>query len=526
MVFSDGFDSLSAVQIDDVVNRAARNGVHVHTVMIGPEQEARRQNLRRIADNTGGSYRVYDSLATMEALWNEIAAERGQYRISYRMTKARPAELGVSVTRRGGQTVADAISFPVVPALAPAIEVVEPAANSLVQRIAGAPDSLLADLEPRTIPVQVAVSWPDGHPRKITRYEFELGGRTEALTGDALDGTFAFPMDSFDSGNYTLRVYATDELGLESRSLPVSLRVETDYPTPEPPTPTPEPPTPTAVPGEEPEEAEEPPVAGGFAGGSEGPAAENEAGGNAPSSSTATTGGNESQLLFTIPGINMPVARARSEQGWGALIIGNRSVQLTPVNLGIALFPLLLLLALAAYLLMQQRRPAEDALSQYAPYNTQTLASESTVVEVTAYELTEDATEPQVMPNFIAPASLIYEEGGDHLPERLDIEGGREVRIGRKQTYCDVIIDDPRISRLHASIIEKADGGFYIKDEGSSGGTFVNRRKLRVNDEYPLKTGDIVNFNTVAYCFVLNEDPRDEAAASARGADPANAPPA
>jgi pSer/pThr/pTyr-binding forkhead associated (FHA) protein len=111
------------------------------------------------------------------------------------------------------------------------------------------------------------------------------------------------------------------------------------------------------------------------------------------------------------------------------------------------------------------------------------------------------------MINFVAPASLIYVEGGDQLPPKLDIEGGREVRIGRKQAYCDLIIDDARVSRLHASIVEKDDGKFYIKDEGSSGGTYVNRRKLRVNDLLELKHNDIVNFNMVSYRFEFNAKP-------------------
>jgi len=158
-----------------------------------------------------------------------------------------------------------------------------------------------------------------------------------------------------------------------------------------------------------------------------------------------------------------------------------------------------------------RRKPQHDddpfmtAPATELAYDATAYDSKPTVVEQTAYELTEDATEPQVMVNFISPASLIYVEGGDHLPPKLDIEGGREVRIGRKQAYCDIIIDDQRVSRLHASIVEKDDGKFYIKDEGSSGGTYVNRRKLRVNDLVELNHNDVINLNTVAYRFELND---------------------
>jgi pSer/pThr/pTyr-binding forkhead associated (FHA) protein len=158
-------------------------------------------------------------------------------------------------------------------------------------------------------------------------------------------------------------------------------------------------------------------------------------------------------------------------------------------------------------MLMRRKQPAEDVFTKAteAAYDATAFDSKPTMVEQTAYELTEDATEPQVMVNFISPASLVYVEGGDHLPSKLDIEGGREVRIGRKQAYCDVLIDDQRVSRLHASIVEKEDGKFYIKDEGSSGGTYVNRRKLRVNDMVELHHNDIINFNTVSYRFELND---------------------
>ena len=118
----------------------------------------------------------------------------------------------------------------------------------------------------------------------------------------------------------------------------------------------------------------------------------------------------------------------------------------------------------------------------------------------------------------VPPAYLMRMEGGNHLPEEIPIDGGREVRIGRKDSFCDQVIDDKRVSRLHATVVERADG-FYIRDEGSAGGTFVNRRKLGVSDNQQLKHNDLVNFNAISYRFELTAE-RDDPDATEPATEP------
>ncbi len=48
---------------------------------------------------------------------------------------------------------------------------------------------------------------------------------------------------------------------------------------------------------------------------------------------------------------------------------------------------------------------------------------------------------------------------------------------------------------------------FYIRDEGSRGGTFVNRRRLHKDQKVLLHHDDIVQFYTFTYQFVLSEAP-------------------
>ena len=52
------------------------------------------------------------------------------------------------------------------------------------------------------------------------------------------------------------------------------------------------------------------------------------------------------------------------------------------------------------------------------------------------------------------------------------------VVLGRDKNVCDIVIDNPTISRKHATIVKKK-GAYIISDEGSTNGVFINGRKIR-----------------------------------------------
>ncbi len=57
--------------------------------------------------------------------------------------------------------------------------------------------------------------------------------------------------------------------------------------------------------------------------------------------------------------------------------------------------------------------------------------------------------------------------------------------IGRSPD-CDIFLDDVTVSRKHAVLVNE-EGRFYIEDQGSLNGTFVNRRRIERAD---LENGD------------------------------------
>lgn len=71
------------------------------------------------------------------------------------------------------------------------------------------------------------------------------------------------------------------------------------------------------------------------------------------------------------------------------------------------------------------------------------------------------------------------------------------VLVGR-DGGCDVVIDDPRVSRRHASL-HRTVGGVTVHDVGSRGGTWVNDHRLTV--PMVLHEGDVVAFAGVQLRF-------------------------
>ena len=71
--------------------------------------------------------------------------------------------------------------------------------------------------------------------------------------------------------------------------------------------------------------------------------------------------------------------------------------------------------------------------------------------------------------------ALVVRSGGGRTGETFHPEGDRTT-IGRSPD-CGVFLDDVTVSRRHA-VLEERDGHYYVEDQGSLNGTFLNRRRI------------------------------------------------
>lgn len=75
--------------------------------------------------------------------------------------------------------------------------------------------------------------------------------------------------------------------------------------------------------------------------------------------------------------------------------------------------------------------------------------------------------------------------------------------IGRDRTRVDFRIDSLSIGRVHARIVRRHNT-FFIEDLDSKNGTFVDKRKLKKNSEYPLPDKCKIRFAGQEYFFIAS----------------------
>lgn len=235
IVFSDGVDVVSGLQLDDVVNQAQEKGIVIYTVMLGPSKPQTRSNLERIAVRTGGSYYELTSLDALDTMWDQILTGREQRILTYRSQMGSAEEVTAVVTLPDGRRVSAKAPLRVT-ALPAQIEVQYPPQGLQLVRKGESYDIPLTELEPRELPIQLAFVWPNGIERKIRRVEITIGNDTRVIENEPFH-LFAFPLGALGAGNYTLRVRMVDDLGIVSESLPVLFSIVID----QPPAPTPTP---------------------------------------------------------------------------------------------------------------------------------------------------------------------------------------------------------------------------------------------------------------------------------------------
>jgi hypothetical protein len=92
--------------------------------------------------------------------------------------------------------------------------------------------------------------------------------------------------------------------------------------------------------------------------------------------------------------------------------------------------------------------------------------------------------------------ALVVRSGGGRAGETF-LPSGERTRIGRSPD-CEIFLDDVTVSRNHAVLVQR-DGAFYVEDEGSLNGTFVNRHRI---DSAKLENGDEVQVGKYRMTFV------------------------
>jgi len=83
---------------------------------------------------------------------------------------------------------------------------------------------------------------------------------------------------------------------------------------------------------------------------------------------------------------------------------------------------------------------------------------------------------------------------------------GNSIKIGRDPT-CQIALDDPHVSRVHAELVHQPDGPILLRDMGSTNGICINGKPIK---EQLLTDGDKILIGTRLYFKFTYQDAIDQ----------------
>lgn len=215
-----------------IAERALESRTRITIWLVDGEQYFKHpsvQLLQTLAAQTGGGFVTFSGRETLPNPETYFSPLRRVYRLTYAsaLTSSGEHTLSVDVSLGGGTSVSSepqAFTLNVQPP-----NPILLALPAQVTRAAPPEDPYNTEiLLPGELPLEVLFDFPDGHPRPIVRVALYVDGELAAEnTSGALD-QFTWDLSGYAvSGQHTLKVEATDSLGLtgESLSLPVFVTV-------------------------------------------------------------------------------------------------------------------------------------------------------------------------------------------------------------------------------------------------------------------------------------------------------------
>lgn len=109
---------------------------------------------------------------------------------------------------------------------------------------------------------------------------------------------------------------------------------------------------------------------------------------------------------------------------------------------------------------------------------------------------------------FVSDKTVVLGEVRDYTPylQSISNPAGKimlskaSVLLGRLEDSVDYVIPNRAVGKIHAEILNRADG-FYIIDLNSVNGTYVNGERLVCNTEVMIKNGDNITLANESYTF-------------------------
>jgi hypothetical protein len=80
---------------------------------------------------------------------------------------------------------------------------------------------------------------------------------------------------------------------------------------------------------------------------------------------------------------------------------------------------------------------------------------------------------------------------------------GQELKAGRDPAQCGIVLNEPRVSGVHATL-KLENGQLFVRDENSNNGTLVNGNRIPPGVWSPVQSGSMVRFGPIEFSARLN----------------------
>ncbi len=127
---------------------------------------------------------------------------------------------------------------------------------------------------------------------------------------------------------------------------------------------------------------------------------------------------------------------------------------------------------------------------------------EEAAIHVSVPGDTKEQVDASLPPSIERTITVQYSFGGNPFQKELRIKQGERLSVGRTKEN-NLAIDDPSISKYHASLAMNSDGDLLLADIGSTNGTFVNGERIAYGKAVKISERDKVRFGLVDASFKI-----------------------
>jgi hypothetical protein len=224
VIFTPG----ARADLAEVAERAINSGVPIHVVMARPEEiQYWDEALRPLASVTGGEFIALYEAGGLEPLFESIAAQRGEYIVTYRSASASRQMRQITLELHRGGQIYNAHSQYTIEIDAPQVEITFPSAGDVFSREG---DETGAEADPTFIVVEAQVTWKDAYSRRLGQARL-LADDITVSQSQVDEGTTKLTWDirSYQEEGQVpveLKVQVEDEFGLQGTSPPITIAIE------------------------------------------------------------------------------------------------------------------------------------------------------------------------------------------------------------------------------------------------------------------------------------------------------------